>query len=179
MPQQNRHRQGLLLALVALVAVIGLLAGVFTRIAVSAASFNQTQRQNPEPTATATLTPKASPTATSEATTPPDLAHFTLKLTATPSSGQAGDTIVISVLATNDATGNPIPGLTCRLRAPTDGVSGLLSTWPTPTATNESGVATWTETMPANAPGRYEIEVFAQTPSWSYVARAGVFIKAS
>lgn len=179
MPAKNRRRQGLLIALIALVAVVGLLAGAFTRIAVTAASFNQTQRQNPEPTATATLTPEVSPTAASDPTAPPDLAHFTLKLTATPSSGHAGDSIVIKVLATDDATGNPMPGLTCRLRAPTDGVSGLLTTWPTPTATNESGVATWAATIPANAPGRYEIEVFAQTPSWTYVARAGVLIKAS
>jgi hypothetical protein len=107
------------------------------------------------------------------------LAHFSIRLTASPSSGHAGDVITISAHATDAATGAPIPGLTCRLRTPTDGASGLFTTWPTPTATDSSGVASWTATIPTDTPGRYEIEVFAQTPSWSYVARTAVIVKAS
>lgn len=176
-PQHNRQRQGMLIALIAFIGVVGLLAGVSTRLLVSAAS-NQTLRQHSEPTATATLAPEVSPTAASDPTAPPDMAHFTLKVTASPTSGRAGDTITISVLATDDATGEPAPGLTCHLRAPTDGGPGLLVMWPTPTATDASGLASWTMTIPANAPGRYEIEAFAQTPSWTYVARTSVTVTA-
>jgi hypothetical protein len=177
-PQHNRQRQGWLIALIALIGVVGLLAGASTRLFVSATS-NQTLRQSPEPTATATLASEVSPTVASDPTTPPDMANFTLKVTASPLSGHAGDTITVSVLATDDATGAPAPGLTCHLRTPTDGTPGLLVTWPTPTATDASGVASWTVTIPANAPGRYAIEAFAQTPSWTYVARTSVTVTAS
>lgn len=176
-PQQNRRRQGLLVALLALTGVVGLLAGISTRLLVTTGAYNQVRRQIPEPSAT--LAPESSSTALSNPTVPPNVAHFTLKLTATPSSGHAGDSITISVLATDDATGDPAPGLTCHLRAPTDGAPGLLATWPTPAATNASGVASWTVTIPANAPGRYEIEVYAQTPSWTYIRQTSVTVEAS
>ena len=176
---QNRQRQGLLIALVALVALVGLLAGSFTRMLISSASPGQSQRPKPEPTATASPAPQLSPTAPSDPTVSTSLGHFTLKLTATPSAAHAGDDITINALATDNATGGPTPGLTCRLRAPSDGAPGLLSTWPSPTATNDAGIASWTATIPADAPGRYEIEVFAQTPSWSYVARTVVIVKAA
>jgi hypothetical protein len=177
-PQWNRRRQGPLIALIALIGAVGLLAGVSTRLLITATS-NQALRQHPEPTVTATPAPELSPTAVSDPTAPPDMSHFSLKVMASPSSGRAGDTITISVIATDDATGDAAPGLTCHLRAPTDGAAGLLVTWPTPTATDASGVASWTVAIPANAPGRYEIEAFAQTPSWTYVARASVTITAS
>ena len=177
-PQQNRQRQGLHITFIALAGVVGLLAGVSTRLLVSAAS-SQTTRQQPAPTTTVTLAPDLSPTALTDPTALPDLAHFTLRVTASPSSGHAGDSITISILATNDATGDPAPGLTCHLRAPTDGTPSLLETWPTPTATDASGLASWTVAIPTNAPGRYEVEAFAQTPSWTYVARTSVTVKPS
>ena len=179
--RQNRQRQSLLTALIAFIALTGIMAGALTRTLITSAATSQGQRQNlePTPTATATLTPQLSPTPTNAPTVAPVLAHFTLKLTVSPASNHAGGSIVINVLATDDATGAPIPGLTCRLRAPSDGAPGLLSVWPTPTATDSSGVASWTSTIPADAPGRYEIEAFAQTPAWSYVAHASVVITAS
>ncbi len=179
--RQNRQRQNLLTALIAFIALTGLMTGALTRTFITNSSLSQGQRQNAEPTATdtATLTPQLSPTPTNAPTVAPVLAHFTLRLTVSPASNHAGGSIAISVLATDDATGAPIPGLTCRLRAPSDGAPGLLSAWPTPTATDSSGVASWTSTIPADAPGRYEIEVFAQTPAWSYVAHATVVVTAS
>lgn len=179
--RQNRQRQSLLTALIAFIALTGIMAGALTRTLITSAASSQGQRQNLEPTATATatLTPQLSPTPTNEPTVAPVLAHFTLRLTVSPASTHAGASIAINVLATDATTGAPIPGLTCRLRAPSDGAPGLLSAWPTPTATDSSGVASWTSTIPADAPGRYEIEAFAQTPAWSYVAHASVVITAS
>jgi hypothetical protein len=176
--RHSRQRQGLLTALIAMTALIGLLAGALTRALITNASASTSQSQNPEPTATATQQPQPIATATESPTIAPVLVHFTIKLTVSPASAHPGDAISITALATDSATGAPIPGLTCVLRAPTNGVSGLFTTWPTPTATNESGIASWTANAPANTPGRYEIEAFAQTPSWSYVARTTVIITA-
>lgn len=174
---QNRQRQGLLTALITLIALTGFMAGALTRTLTTTAS-SQGLRQSSDPTATmtSTLAPELSPTATREPTVAPALAHFTISLTVSTSSGHAGEMITINALVTDATTGAPIPGLTCRLRAPTDGAAGLFTTWPSPTATNSSGVATWTDVIPPDAPGRYEIEVFAQTPSWVYFKRATVFI---
>lgn len=179
--KQNRLRQGLLTALITLIALLGFMAGLITRTLTASAAFNLGQRQNPEATATtfATQAPQLSPTASIEATTAPSLTHFTIRLTVSPSSGHVGDAIVITARVTNNATSAPVSGLTCHLRAPTNGANGLFTIWPTPTATDDAGVASWTTTIPTVAPGRYEIEVFAQTPSWSYVARAEVTVTAS
>jgi hypothetical protein len=177
--RQNGQRKILLIMLIAFVALTGFTAGIFTRAFISTNDQSQLQKPDSSATATLTLAPQLSPTDTQQPTEAPALAHFALKLTATPSSGHVGDTIVISVLATDDATGTPIPGLTCRLRAPSNGDPGLMTDWPTPTATNTDGIATWTVKIPQNAPGRYEIEAFAQTPSWSYVVHTAVIVTAS
>ncbi len=179
--KQNWRRQGLLTALIALVALTGFMAGLITRAFTSSAALSLDQRLHPQSSETpaATKTLQLSPTAVTETTVAPSLAHFVIELTVTPSSGHAGDSIVITARVTDNATGAPVPGLTCHLRAPTDGSAGLFTTWPTPAATDNTGVASWTETIPPVAPGKYEIEVFAQTPSWSYYARVGVIVTAS
>ncbi len=176
--KQNRQRQTLLTALIIFIALTGFMAGALTRTLTTSAS--QSLRLNPNPTATPTATPEPeiSPTVTLDPTTAPSLGHFSINLTVSPLSGYAGETITINALVTDDATGVPIPGLTCRLRAPTNGTTGLFTTWPPPTATDSSGVASWTSVIPNVAPGRYVIEVFAQTPSWWYVKRATVFVTA-
>lgn len=161
-----------------MVALIGLLAGALTRTLVNAASASQGTPQVLEATTTATSEPQSTVIATLAPTTAPVLAHFSIKLTASPLSAHAGDDISITAYVTDDATGAPVPGLTCVLRAPTNGAPGLFTTWPTPTATTSAGIASWTTTIPADAPGRYTIEVYAQTPSWSYVARTSVVVTA-
>ncbi len=179
--ERNRQRQVLLTTLIALIALLGFMAGAITRTLITSAAptLGQSPRTEPTGTAAVTLTPELSPVVTQAPTVAPSLAHFTLRITVSPTSGHVGDTITISVRATDDATGAPIAGLTCHLRAPTDGAKGLFTTWPTPTATNSSGIALWTATIPPDAPGRYEIEVFAQTPSWSAVRETGVTVTAS
>jgi hypothetical protein len=166
-----------LTALIACVALVGLVSGVLTRNFLSSQS-TQTEGRNQRPSATPTMRqgPLSTPTATAAATVAPALVHFSIKLTVTPNAGQSGGAITITALATDDKTGESVPGLTCRLRTPTDGESGLLSTWPTPTATNSDGIATWIATVPNESPGRYAIEVYAQTPAWKYIGRASFTI---
>lgn len=157
-------------------AFSGLVAGALTRTLISASASPTGRMPAATVTLTATSLPETNPTAAPVATEAPAATSFTIKLSATPVSGHPGTTITITARVTSIHDGSPIAGLTCRLRAPTNGEPGLFTTWPTPDATDSSGVATWTAQIPANAPGRYVLEVFAQTPSWSYIARASVYI---
>ena len=176
----QRNRRWLLTALTVIVAFTGLLAGATTQVLLTASARARAQLHSPTPTPTATLAPAATPTTTPEATLQPFRGHFTLHLTVSPASGRAGTSITITVLATDNATGGPAPGLTCHLRAPTGGGRGLFTTWPAASVTDESGMASWTAQIPSNAPGAYEVEVFAQIPprGWAYKADAHVTISA-
>lgn len=97
------------------------------------------------------------PTATSAITNPQ--AGFTLDITLSQRTVSAGETLTVTVVATTN--GAPVSGLTCTLRAPTDGPPGLLTAWPTPATTDATGQATWTLTTPTLAPGVYGVEVDA------------------
>lgn len=177
--RQNPQRRGLLIALIIIVALGGLFSGALTRTLMSYASAPHGVAQQPTATATSTSQPSPSPTAPQTPIIAPVLAHFSIKLIASPTSAPAGQTIQITARVTDNANGAPVAGLTCVLRSPTNNAPGLLTTWPTPTATNTSGVATWTAKIPTLQTGRYVIEVFAQTPSWSYVARTSVYVTAA
>lgn len=104
-------------------------------------------------TAISTLSVDEIPTSVSTATS------FILSIASSSRTLSAGDKFTITVVAT--VNGAPLAGLTCVLRAPMSGPTGLLSTWPTPATTNVSGQATWTLTAPSVAPGTYGIEVDA------------------
>ena len=177
--QRQRGQIGLLTALLILIGLIGLTSGALTRSLLNATGPGHAKTHAPTPTATATPQPEPTTTLTPQSTAAPALEHFSIHLTISPTSGLAGSTITIAAHVTDNATGAPISGLTCQLRQPTNGAPGLFTTWPTPDATNDSGDATWSAQIPPLAPGRYVVEVFAQTPSWSYVARASVTVKSS
>lgn len=176
----RRNGRWLATALVVVVALIGLVSGATTRLALSVSAGARVLNQPPAATPTATaLVAIPSPTLTQEPTTSPGGAHFSIKLTITPTSGPAGANITIAAHITDNATGTPLPGLTCHLRAPSKDGPSLFSTWPAPVASDGAGVATWNTTIPQVAPGRYVVEVFAQTRSWSYVQRASIIVTAS
>lgn len=106
--------------------------------------------------ASATATPSLvteTPTVSGSAT------GFTLSITLSARSVSPGETFTVTVIAT--ANGAPLSGLSCALRAPTDGPPGLLSTWPAPVVTDANGEATWTVTTPSVTPGTYGIEADA------------------
>jgi hypothetical protein len=167
-------------ALVIVVALIGLVAGATTRLVLSVSAGARVLNQLPAATPTATLLVAIpSPTLTQEPTTFPVGAHFSIRLTITPSSGPAGANITIAAHVTDNATGAPLPSLTCHLRAPSNDGPMLFSTWPAPVASDNAGVATWNTSIPQVAPGRYVVEVFAQTRSWSYVQRASIIVTAT
>lgn len=177
--QQNQQgRPWLLTALIVLISLIGLASGALTRTLLGGAPGGHVNAPQATLEPTATFQPAPTTTTTLAPTSAPVLAHFTIHLTVSPAAGSPGATITINAVATDNATGAPIPGLTCRLREPTNGAPGLFTTWPTPDATDSAGIASWTAQIPSVAPGRYVIEVFAQTPSWSYIARASVFVQA-
>jgi len=143
-------------------ATVGLLAGVLTHAL--------TSRQSPgapgsgpvisgsPPALSATVTPtSADVTATS--TTGNQQSGFTLGITLSQRTVTAGETFTVTVVAT--ANGAPVNGLSCTLRAPTDGPPGLLPTWPPAATTDANGQAIWTITVPSVAPGTYGVEVDA------------------
>lgn len=169
--QPQRRRPFGLIILVTLVAVAGLLTGAGTRLLLTprAPIGNQGGAQATQTAPTATLAPAITATATTNSATPPStLAHFSTSLSISPKSGPVGSSITITAIATVDGTHAPMQGLTCTLRTPTDGSRALFTSWPSPTATNSNGVATWTATVPNVTPGTYFIEVYAQTPSWTH-----------
>lgn len=176
---RNSSRQMWLTALIVAVALVGLVAGALTRDVIAASNGGRVvQRPTQIPGATGTTTLADTPSATVPPTIAPALVHFSIKVTASPNSGHPGDTVTFIATVTADDSGQPVAGLTCHLRAPTDGEPAFLTTWPAPTATNINGIASWTVTVPPMQSGRYVVEVFGQTPSWSYVARTGYTVTA-
>ncbi|HKV84650.1 MAG TPA: hypothetical protein VJN88_08840 [Ktedonobacterales bacterium] len=108
----------------------------------------------------------ATATATESATAVPS-GPFTLTVLVSPHVAAPGAQLVVTVTARSSAGNAPLTGLQCVLRAPSDGVTPLLSAWPAPAVTNGDGVATWTVLAP-NAAGRYELEAYAQGQHGAY-----------
>lgn len=177
---QRRRRTseptGLIIALLALVALIGLLTGILTRALIS--------HRAPIAQITATSTTGAhtsiKTTPTDTATTPasntaaPITVHFQLSVSVDPKTVSAGQTMTITVNAFDPNTHAPIAGLPCALRAPTDGSTPLFTTWPAGETTNTNGAASWTLTAPQAPAGIYEVEAFAKTTSWGFKADSTV-----
>jgi hypothetical protein len=103
-------------------------------------------------------TPALGATATSTVST--SATGFSLSIALSSRTLSAGETFTVTVTATT-AAGTPASGLSCVLRAPTDGPPGLFATWPAPVTTDASGHAAWTLTAPLVAPGLYGIEADA------------------
>ncbi len=161
---------GLILTFLALVALIGLMLGILTHAMVSRTGrLAQTPattsvRVSHAPTATAT---SRGGTTTPTTSTSTFTGHFGLTLSVSPRSVKAGQQITVTVHAYTADTHAAISGLQCILRAPIDGSPSLLTSYPAAQTTDNTGAATWIVTVPSQAAGTYEIETYAQTPSWS------------
>lgn len=170
----------LIFALLALVALIGLLLGILTRTLVS----RQPEITQAARTATATIraptiTTTRSPTETSTTTTGVVTSHFRLTVTVSPKAARPGQQITVTVNAFDPNTHAPVAGLPCTLRAPSDGSPSFLTTWPAAQTTDANGAATWTVTAPSKPAGIYEIEAFAQSAKWNWKADSTVSLAAS
>lgn len=172
---QTRRRSGptgLILVLLALVAILGLLTGFLTHLLVNRATVSAhgqpTSTQNPAATATNTSTPVPVTGITGTATTGTATGQFVLSVSISPKAMTPGQQITITVRAFTPDTHTPVSGLSCVLRAPSDGSPALFTSWPPAQTTDDSGSATWTLTAPREAPGTYEVEAFAQTTKWSF-----------
>lgn len=143
-------------------ATIGLLAGALTHALTSrqapGASGSGPVISGSPPALSATVTP-ASADATVTSTTSNQQSGFILGITLSQRTATVGQTFTVTAVAT--ANGAPVSGLSCTLRAPTDGPTGLLATWPAAATTDSNGKATWTITVPSVAPGTYGVEVDA------------------
>lgn len=187
MSTQRRRRAsepiGLIITLLALVALIGLLSGILTRTL----SSRQAHLGLTVPTATTTApaTAASSPTppptapASVTATTATIAGHFELSVTVTPKTVSAGQQITITVAAFTPDTHTPVAGLPCILRAPVDGSPALFTTWPPAQTTDANGAASWILTAPTRPAGTYEVEAFAKTHSWAWKADSTVSLLAS
>src|SRR5512146_3133650 len=100
------------------------------------------------PSETATLAAVATSTAPSSAT------GFSLSIVLSSRTLSAGEAFTVTVTATTP-NGAPVNGLSCTLRAPTDGPPGLFAVWPAPAITDSDGRAVWTLTTPSVAAGSY------------------------
>lgn len=143
-------------------AALGLLAGVLTFALTSRQSagglVNDPVISGSPPALAATATPAQTDTTATSTTSNPQ-SGFTLAITLSARTVTAGETLTVTVVATTN--GAPVSGLSCALRAPTDGPPGLLDAWPAPATTDASGQATWSITVPSAAPGTYGVEVDA------------------
>ena len=144
-------------------AVMGLLAGL---VAHSLAHPQSSGALASGPVISGSPPGQAAPTETStpaDGTATPTTTNtqtgFMLSISLSQRSVSAGDTFTVTVTAT--ASGAPVSGLSCTLRAPTNGPQGLLTTWPAPATTDANGRATWMLTTPAVAPGAYGVEADA------------------
>lgn len=144
-----------------LCAISGLALGHFARGMSGSSHATLPTKASTHTSAAATATTRA-PTATNTipATALPST-PFTLTLAVSPRSASPGQALLITVTARNVADSAPVSGLPCTLRAPRDGAPPLLQTWPAPVATAADGTANWQVSAPT-APGRYEVEVYAQ-----------------
>lgn len=142
-------------------AATGMLAGAFAHSLASKQS--PTSPNGPVISGTApgqslaTVTPSGA--ATQAPSTTSTATNFALTITLSSRTLAAGETFTVTVVAT--ASGAPVTGLTCTLRAPVSGPPGLFSDWPPAAATDASGQVIWTLTTPAVSPGTYGIEVDA------------------
>ncbi len=94
---------------------------------------------------------------------------FTLQAASSAKSVSAGQqfTVVVIALASDNVT--PVSGLTCYMRARTDGAPPLFQQWPASQVTGRDGRATWTLTAPQNLPGSYGYEIVAYGQhAWYY-----------
>ena len=144
-------------------AVMGLLAGL---VAHSLAHPQSSGALASGPVISGSPPGQAAPTETStpaDGTATPTTTNtqtgFMLSISLSQRSVSAGDTFTVTVTAI--ASGAPVSGLSCTLRAPTYGPQGLLTTWPAPATTDANGRATWMLTTPAVAPGAYGVEADA------------------
>ncbi len=191
-PRPARSPTGLIITLLGLVALIGLLTGALAHSlanrggsGIQSASATATATtglvgaaHTPIATASATHTTSATATATtSTSATASD--RFQLSVSVSPRTVTAGQQLTITVQAFTPDTHAPIAGLSCSLRAPTDGGKALLAAWPAAQTTNTDGAVTWTLTAPSVATGTYEVEAFAKTSKWSWKADATVSVRGS
>ncbi len=163
---------GLIITLLALVALLGLLSGFLTHTLVSRsrasaqASPSATPRTQTSPTNTSAAVPSAVATDTVPASSV--TGQFQLSVSVTPKKMKPGQQITIVVRAFTPDAHTPIVGLPCVLRAPSDGSPALFSSWPPATPTDATGAATWTLTAPQQPAGTYEVEAYAKASAWSY-----------
>jgi len=175
---------GLIITLLALVALIGLLTGILTRTLISRRTqvgrVTVTASAGAPTTITATPpSPSATVPATTTATAATITSHFQLSVTVSPKTVTAGQQVMITVEAFNPDTHAPIAGLPCVLRAPIDGSPSLFNEWPAGQATNANGAVSWTLTAPTKAAGLYEVEAYAETSKWSWKADSTIRLSAS
>lgn len=174
---------GLIITLLALVALLGLLTGFLTHTLISRST--AAAQVLPSTTATQLTTPATthapSTGASATATTPAGKvsAQFQLSISISPRVVATGQQLTITVNAFDPDTHAPIAGLPCILRAPTDGSPALLTSWPASQTTNASGAASWTLAAPSMPAGTYEVEAFAQSAKWSWKADATVGLRAN
>jgi hypothetical protein len=174
---------GLIITLLALVALLGLLSGFLTHTLVSRSqasaqvSPSAAPRTPSSPTDTSAAVPSAGATDTVPASTV--TGQFQLSVSVTPKKMKPGQQITITVRAFTPDAHTPIVGLPCILRAPTDGSPALFSSWPPATATDATGAAIWTLTAPQEPAGTYEVEAYAKAATWSYRLDATAEVSAS
>lgn len=181
--RQASSPTGLIIILLALVALLGLLSGFLTRTLVtrSQASAQVSPSAAPHaqttPTNTSAAIPSTSATGTVTASTV--TGQFQLSVSVTPKKVTPGQQMTITVHAFTPDTHTPIVGLPCILRAPTDGGPALFSTWPPAQTTDATGAATWSLTAPEQPAGTYEVEAYAKASAWSYRLDSTVNLSAS
>lgn len=173
---------GLILVLLALVAILGLLTGFLTHLLVAraqpGAQLHPTSTQTAQVAASGTSTPVPVTGVTGTATVATSAKQFLLTVDINPKAMTPGEQITITVRAFSPDTHAPISGLPCILRAPTDGNAALFSSWPPAQTTDDTGAATWTLTAPHLPAGTYEVEAFARTSSWSYKLDSSAIVRA-
>src|SRR5579859_4003788 len=85
---------------------------------------------------TPSTTPRRTPTHTPKVEVTPTLpvpgVPFTLQLTVNSQHVAAGNTLTLVAAATAQGSGTPLGGVPCVLRAPRNGTTPLLTTWPQP-----------------------------------------------
>lgn len=179
--QQPPAPTGLLITLLALIALIGLLTGLLTRTLISrsaatgpATTTSATSAGSRTPTAPPSTTPATATTSTTGVT-----AQFQLSVSVSPKKVSPGQQITITIHAFTPDTHAPVSGLSCILRAPADGSPSLLTAFPGAQMTDADGATSWTLTAPSEAAGQYEVEAFAQASKWSWKADSTVTMLAS
>jgi hypothetical protein len=138
-------------------ALTGLMTGVLTHGLV--ASLSDVPTAVPS-AAVPTARARPSPTVKHVPTSAPS-ASFSLATTASPRTVRAGGTLSVVVVATDDRTRAPVPGLVCALGAPGGNPPPLLAAWPAPQTTDAQGQASWLIAVPHGLKGTYGMKVSA------------------